>query len=214
MSIIRINNKSFPSNTYLLVGKKKDHCVIIDPGLDPDIIDEKIFSENLLPIGIVCTHGHFDHVGSVSFFQKKYSNIPFYLHEGDVKISQSVNFFLKLARVDKWIDTALPDKILKGRLQGVELGEFLLTAHHFPGHTDGSCIIEWEENLFTGDMVYKKGLGVNSFPGEKQNELKKSIERLLSSFPDSTMIFPGHGDAVTLCELKTNNTELMNYIMR
>jgi hydroxyacylglutathione hydrolase len=207
-----IKNRFFTSNTYLLTNDADKTCVIIDPGLDEETIDEKIRSSHLVPLAIVCTHGHFDHTGSIAFFKKKYNNIPYYIHEADLKISQSVNFFLKLAKIDKWIDTAVPDYLLKGEMENLKIGTFDLLIYNFPGHTDGSCIIKWDTNLFSGDIIYKKGLGLNSFPGENKVKLKKSIIKLISFFSDEDLILPGHGDAEYLGVIKETNSELLNYI--
>ena len=91
--IHKIKNRFFSSNTYLFGNNTGNNCIIIDPGLDEEAIDEKIVSEKLIPLAILSTHGHFDHTGSVAYFKKKY-HIPYYIHVADLKISQSVNFFM------------------------------------------------------------------------------------------------------------------------
>ena len=87
-----VRNGVFPSNTYLLKSPLNNACLLIDPGLDTRAIDDKITELNLMPVAIVCTHGHFDHIGSVSYFKTKF-DIPYYLHEADLKLSKSANFF-------------------------------------------------------------------------------------------------------------------------
>jgi Zn-dependent hydrolases, including glyoxylases len=208
----RVKNRFFSSNTYLLINEADNTCIIVDPGLDEETIDKQIELHNLLPIAIICTHGHFDHTGSVSYFKKKYNNIPYYIHEADLKISQSVNFFLKLAKIDKWIDTAVPDFLLKDKTENLKIGSFNLSVYNFPGHTEGSCIIKWDTNLFSGDIIYKKGLGLNSFPGENKIKLKKSIIKLFEFFSEQDMILPGHGDAEYLGLIRKNNSELSDYL--
>jgi glyoxylase-like metal-dependent hydrolase (beta-lactamase superfamily II) len=212
MMIRRVKNRFFSSNTYLLINDADNTCIIVDPGLDEETIDKEIEANNLLPLAIVCTHGHFDHTGTVSYFKNKYNNIPYYIHEADLKISQSVNFFLKLTKIEKWIDTATPDFLLKGKKENLKIGSFDLDIYNFPGHTEGSCIIKWENNLFSGDIIYKKGLGLDSFPGENKAKLKKSIIELFDFFSLKDMVFPGHGDAEYLGLIKENNSELAAYL--
>ena len=207
----RIKNRLFPSNTYLLTNDEDNTCIIVDPGLDEETIDKEIQANQLIPLAIVCTHGHFDHTGTVAFFKKKYI-IPYYIHEADLKISQSVNFFIKLAKIDKWIDTAAPDFLLKGKIEHLKIGRFDLVIYNFPGHTEGSCIIKWEGNLFSGDIIYKKGLGLDSFPGENKVKLKKSIVELFEFFSEGDLILPGHGDTEYLGVIKETNSELLDYI--
>ena len=57
-------------------------------------------------------------------------------------------------------------------MEHLRIGRFDLVIYNFPGHTEGSCIIKWEGNLFSGDIIYKKGLGLDSFPGENKVKLK------------------------------------------
>ena len=210
--IHRVKNRFFVSNTYLLTNDADNTCIIVDPGLDEETIDKEIQSHQLLPLAIVCTHGHFDHTGSVAYFKKKHNNIPYYIHEADLKISQSVNFFMKLAKIDKWIDTAVPDFLLKGKTENLKIGSFDLSVYNFPGHTEGSCIIKWGTNLFSGDIIYKKGLGLNSFPGENKVKLKKSITELFDFFSEQDLVLPGHGDSEYLGLIKENNSELSDYL--
>jgi hydroxyacylglutathione hydrolase len=206
-----VRNKLFPSNTYLLSDEENKVCLVIDPGLDEVAIDNELQKLNLTPLAILATHGHFDHVGSASFLKSKY-NIPLYLHEADFKISQSVNFFLKVARINHKVISPTVDFSFKGLQESLSIEGFNLKVYNFPGHTAGSCVIQFENNLFTGDLFYKKGLGSNNFPGEDKIKLRKSILEIFESFPDDTMILPGHGESATLGAIKKANAELQDFL--
>lgn len=210
-SIFTIRNEFFPSNTYLLKSKSNNSCIIIDAGLDQRLIETKISELNLNPIGILATHGHFDHIGSVSHFKKKY-NIPFYMHEADLKISQSANFYLKIARINITIETPIPDFFFKGEKDVLSLGDFDFSIHNFPGHSQGSCILKFNHYLFSGDILYKKGLGFNNFPGEDKLKLKNSILKIMDTFLGTDLILPGHGEAEYLEKIKNNNNDLINFL--
>lgn len=62
-------------NCYIL--RKEDNILVIDPGDEIDKIKEVIGDSNV--VGVLITHNHFDHVGSLSFFDKNiiydYSNL-------------------------------------------------------------------------------------------------------------------------------------------
>lgn len=206
-----VQNKTFPSNTYLLSDLEYNTCLIIDPGLDEELIEAKIRELEYEPIGIIVTHGHFDHIGSVAYFQKKYG-IPYYLHEKDLKISKSANFFLKFANVEKKIDTPHPDSLIKGEVANIEIGNFSLNVYNYPGHSEGSIIIKYGTILFTGDLFYRNGLGFNGFPGENKALLKQSINDIFNNFDDNSTIYPGHGKHDSLKYIKNNNSELIEYL--
>jgi len=210
--VFQIRNRFFPSNTYLLKKDNSNKCVIIDPGLDSESIHKSILENNLVPIGIICTHGHFDHIASVSYLKKEFGNIPYYLHKADFKIAKSANFYLKLTKIKYWIEYVDPDYIFENTIEEIEIGGFNFTILHFPGHSDGSCVLRYNDILFTGDIMYKLGLGFNNFPGENINVLKESIKKIILTFDEDYRVYPGHGDSEYLGIIATKNLELVNFI--
>lgn len=206
-----VKNKIFPSNTYILTSDKYNTCLIIDPGLNEELIDKKIVDIGKNPIGIIATHGHFDHIGSVTYFKEKY-NISFYLHEKDFKISQSANFFLKIARINHKILTPKPDILIKEQNEIIEIADFKIKVYNFPGHSDGGVIIENEKQLFTGDLFYKNGLGFNGYPGENKTILRKSIIEIFNYFSDDYIVYPGHGEPTTIGFIKKQNSDLIDFL--
>lgn len=205
------NRKLFSSNTYLLKNNINQECIIIDPGLDYDFLSQEIKENGLIPIAIISTHGHFDHIGCVQLLKNEF-NIPFYLHELDLKLCKSANFYLKIAKLDHKIESVTPDFIIKGDKNSLYFNGINLTIYNFPGHSPGSCVLESNNLLFTGDIIYKNGLGKGSMPKEDLTLLKKSLIEITSFFKDDSIIFPGHGDFEVLSEIKNNNTELQNFL--
>lgn len=206
-----IRNKVFPSNTYLLGCEVDDSCIVVDPGLDTAEILSSIKASGLKPIAVLSTHGHFDHIGSAANIQSEF-NVPFYLHEADLKMSQSANFFLKVAQIDQKIITPKPDFLFKNKIEKITIGNFDIEIFNFPGHSSGSCVFKYKNYLFTGDILYKNGLGPESIPKEDKKLLKESIVNIFDQFSDDCLILPGHGPSEYIGAVKENNLPLKNFI--
>ena len=209
--IYTIRNKIFPSNTYLVNIEGSNNCLLIDPGLDQEAIECTLNELQLEPTHILATHGHFDHVGSVSYFQKKY-HVKFYIHELDVKILKSINFYLKIMKIEIRVGIPVPDHIIYGAKQTLHFNNSSIAVYNLPGHTDGSCLFHINDCLFTGDTLYSNGIGFNPFPGQDKVELKHSLKKIIELFSDDTMIYPGHGTSENLRDVKSGNNELALFL--
>jgi len=205
------NKQLFSSNTYLLKSSYSQECVIIDPGLDYELLVQNINKHQLIPIAIISTHGHFDHIGCVQLLKDEF-NVPFYLHELDLKLSKSANFYLKIASIDHKIHTAVPDFLFKGEKNSLNLNGINLIIYNLPGHSAGSCVFVNNNLLFTGDIIYKNGLGKGSMPKEDSTSLKESLLKMVTLFNDDTIVFPGHGEFDYFSEIKNNNKELKSFL--
>ncbi len=208
----KVRNRFFSSNTYLLTLREAQDCIIIDPGVDFESIQNAIRDLALTPIGIICTHGHFDHLGCIAPLKKAFGSIPYALHEKELKLAKAANFFAKLAKLNVWIEYVKPDVLLTGLAGELSFGNYRLRYQNLPGHSDGSCVIAIGNVIFSGDLIYSKGVGFNNFPGENKTELKQSIIRLLDQYSPQTIVYPGHGESETLTLIRQKNLELNNFL--
>jgi len=199
---------SFPSNSYICAADVPGGAVLIDTGLDPAPIDAALQSLALAPAHIFCTHGHFDHAGSAAFFQDKYG-APVYLHEADRKTAGIGNFLLTAMKLSDRI--VLPDFTLVEDDFSMALGEHTLRYAPVPGHTPGSCAIEYRGNLFTGDTLYARGLGLSKLPGERPELLRRSIASLWERL-DGVVVHPGHGPSAPGSDIKRGNAALLAFM--
>ena len=71
-NIWRVTSGEFSSNSYFCEAQVEGGGILIDAGLDGKTIDAELSEHGYHPNAVFCTHGHFDHTGSASFFQQKY----------------------------------------------------------------------------------------------------------------------------------------------
>ena len=203
-------NGIFPSNCYLCATDVPGECFIVDPGLDAKPIEAALTQHGLAARAVLCTHGHFDHAGSAAHFQKVHG-CPVYLHQRDIKTLRSSNFLLMAFKIPARIAT--PEVIaISDEQPEVRLGGTVVRFHPVPGHTPGSCVLEFGRTLFSGDTLYSRGVGLSKLPGEDVELLRRSILSIWSRFPDDAVVRPGHGEPAELGWIKSNNTALLRFL--
>lgn len=199
---------SFPANSYIVAANVPGGAVLIDAGLDPEPIDAAFAELGMVPAHVLCTHGHFDHVGSASFFQNKYG-APVYLHRADKKTAAMCNFLLNAMKMPDRI--VLPVFTLVDDGFSMPLGARTARYRSTPGHTPGSCTIAIGNDLFSGDTLYARGLGRSKLPGERPDELRRSIKAVWDDL-DTVTVYPGHGRSASGADIKGNNAELLAFL--
>lgn len=207
--VSRVVHAPVASNTYVCPTSVEGECVVVDPGLDGGAVERELAARELRPAAIVCTHGHFDHIGSASELQARYG-APVYLHSADRRVARSANFLLMACKIDRRI--VVPTDVIEAHDgMRVALGSHDLTFHHSPGHTPGSCMLEFRGALFSGDTIYRDGVGLVDFPGEDKSVLRESILRYWDAFDDELMLHPGHGGSGRLGDVKRRNRALREF---
>jgi glyoxylase-like metal-dependent hydrolase (beta-lactamase superfamily II) len=199
---------SFPSNSYICAADVPGGAIVIDTGLDAAPIDAALLSLGLQPAFIFCTHGHFDHVGSAAFLQDKYG-APVYLHRADAKTAGMGNFLLTAMKLGERIK--LPELTLVEDGFTMGLGGRELRYRHIPGHTPGSCAIAYDSHLFTGDTIYARGVGLSKLPGERPDQIRRSIASVWDELAQFT-VHPGHGPSAAGLDIMTGNLGLLAFL--
>ena len=165
------------TNSFVLISDA-GHAVVIDPAAEVQEYD-KIFKENNATLTtILCTHGHYDHVGSAGVLSREWK-ARIYCEPADCRGSQL--FPLKSAD--------------SGYQEGEKLtvDELTFTVWHTPGHT-------------VGDTVFQGSIGRTDLEGGSMQKMDASLRKLAGlPIPKETQLLPGHGDFSTLGEELANN---------
>jgi len=208
-SVERVRNGVFTSNSYICATADPGSCILVDPGLDRPLIDAALERSGLQPRAVLCTHGHFDHVGSAGDYQRRF-DIPVYLHRADTRTARGANFLMMAFKINARI--VLPTFELVDDGTTLQAGGDELRYLHVPGHTPGSSVVLFRGHAFTGDTLYRDGVGLVSLPGEDETQLRQSILGLWDRLPDDTDVHPGHGGAGPFGAIKRENTALRRFV--
>ncbi len=191
MDIVRFSLGQMQANCYFLI--ENSNCIIIDPADDAAFILEELQRRNLKLLALFATHGHFDHIMAVGEIQKSF-NVPFYIHREDSfllkRIGSTAKHFLGFDPV------VLPPQNIKHIEKGSHnIGPFSFEVMETPGHTPGSAcyFFKNEKVIFTGDTLFKEGIGRYDFSYSDKIDLFSSLRELFS-LEGETEVYPGHGD--------------------
>jgi len=190
----------FQVNTYVL-SDESGQCIIIDPGCNnarqQAELSGYIGDQQLLPVMLINTHGHIDHVAGDRFVTNAF-NIPLAIHEKDIFFLEKALKFAEFFAMGAEQPPA-PDRLLK---EGDEIrfGNSVLSVYHVPGHSPGSVVLyAMEDNLvIAGDVLFKGSIGRSDLPGGDHDTLIRGITGKLMTLPRDTVVYPGHGPSTTI----------------
>lgn len=204
-----ILNEANSANMYLVVGRER--AMLIDAGYGFQDFRPIIREVTSLPVDVICTHGHDDHVLGCKWMETAY------IHEKDYELCMSNDCQIQLekqlasrrpsiADIDELVgrEAYLQTSIHGCRFRFVregdvfDLGGLTLEVFEIPGHTKGSIALYCREEkmLFSGDsmmrnhiLVYAQSLDTSAAPQEYIRALSK-LNRL-----DIALVWPAHGEA-------------------
>ncbi|TSA32006.1 MAG: MBL fold metallo-hydrolase [Porphyromonadaceae bacterium] len=82
------------------------------------------------------------------------------------------------------------------------------TGVHTPGHSPGGICYYTENILFSGDVLFYRTVGrTDTQNGSKEAQIK-SVRKLYEIFPDSTIVYPGHGQFTDIGSEKKENRKI------
>lgn len=190
-------------HSFLLIGKEK--AALIDTGLGIDNIKRITDQLTSLPIIVLTTHVHWDHIGSHGEFE----NIFVHKEEEDWLINGIKKLPIDQIRRDVSRDITKPTSAtfnpatyepFQGKPTGllndgdeIDIGNRKLTIYHTPGHSPGHITIYDQSKgyLFTGDLLYDETPIYAFFPTTNPVDLVESLEKI-TYIANVTKVYGAH----------------------
>lgn len=137
---------SYGDAMYLLLGSQ--YALLIDAGMEKENLSVFVSSLTSLPVILVLSHGHIDHIGRSGDFDQVFMDMydrDTYLSHMHLKNDYFQNDGLNFKNFDKI--QPIPDSF--------DLGDRIISVVTLYGHTPGSVIFvdQRERLIFTGDAI-------------------------------------------------------------
>ncbi len=184
---------SMNNAVYLVTARKSGEQVLIDAAADAASISalfhdgEQDAEGATRLVTIVTTHAHWDHTRATA------------------EVANQTGARVAIGRADAAQLTAergVEADVLLDHGDRVSIDGITLEVIALRGHTPGSVALAVSGKptlLFTGDSLFPGGVGNTGDDPVRFDQLFTDVSsRLFERFPDSTRVFPGHGDPTTL----------------
>ena len=174
--ISRLRLGPWETNAYVVVCVETMTSLVVDAPAEAGSIIAEL--KNTAPKYILLTHSHLDHVGALGDLRNKLK-APLACHPSD---STGI--------------ASPPEMPLNGG-EELPLGKLRLSVIHTPGHTRGSLCFKFDKYLISGDTIFPGGPGHTRSSGDFKEIVRSIVEKILI-LPDSTVVYPGHGEPTLL----------------
>lgn len=195
------------TNCYFIINDDTKETLIVDPGASAKELAKRLRVDELKPIAILLTHGHFDHATGAKELSEEFDRIPIYIHEDEKETLVDPQLNASWMCGESLVFEA--DKFVKDE-ETLELAGFKIRVFLTPGHTPGGCCyyFPYEEVVFTGDSLFCMSIGRTDFKKGSMSDLVRSVKEKLMTLPERTTVYPGHNDITTIENERIHNPYL------
>lgn len=201
------------TNCYFLYRTGAAEAIVVDPAENGDKIASALERNGFRVAGILITHGHFDHILGCEALKKAANKVAAENGEEPVKVYACAAEKELLAderlNLSRGMNTpyAMEADVLVKEGDEITIAGMTCRVIETPGHTVGGCCYYFEEAglLISGDTLFQESVGRTDFPTGSMSTLVRSIKDKLFPLPDTTQVYPGHGDSTTIGNEKKYN---------
>lgn len=216
---------AFGTNCFVLAPARGEECLVVDPGIGVvDTLAEVLAEHGLRPAAVLLTHGHIDHVYSVTPVCRAHG-VAAHLHADDAyRLADplgSLDPALVRMLEQEFGTTATwtePDDVRQVRDGEVlELAGLSVRVLHAPGHTEGSVMFtlpeppdgsEASSTVLSGDVLFAGSIGRTDLPGGSHEAMMRSLREKVLTLDDAAVVLPGHGPVTTVARERATNPYL------
>ena len=215
----------FGTNCYVVATGTGTECLVVDPGIEVvEPLRDLLAEHRLRPAAVLLTHGHIDHVYSVTPVCGAHG-VAAYVHADDAYrlvdplagLDPGLVGMLEqeFGRAATW--TAPDDVRALAAGDRLALAGLEVTVRHAPGHTEGSVMfglpgvpegVELGSTLLAGDVLFAGSIGRTDLPGGDGAAMVRSLREQVLPLDDDTLVLPGHGPATTVGRERRTNPYL------
>jgi hydroxyacylglutathione hydrolase len=206
LQIHTIVSQPFEENSYVVWLTGRPDAVVIDPGLEPELILDLLKSRELDVAAILNTHGHADHIGGNQALKSAFPNAPlvigvneaFLLSDPNANMSAPLGVPIRSPQADSLVHEGDTMEFAGVRFEVLDV----------PGHSPGHVVFVHRAEpviVFGGDVLFRGSIGRYDLPNSNGRLLLEGIRTKLFALPPDTVIYPGHGPATTIAFERRSN---------
>lgn len=217
---VGIAAQAFGTNCYVVAPSVGQECLIVDPGIGVlDDLDAALREHRIKPVAVLLTHGHLDHVYSVTPVCGAH-DMPAYIHDDDrYRLADPITTLepallgmleQQFGTASSWSEPGEVRTLIDGGT--LELAGLQVDVDHAPGHTEGSVMFrlpsgdsDGSQLCLSGDVLFSGSIGRTDLPGGDHAAMLRSLARKVLVLRDDTAVLPGHGPATTIGRERASN---------
>jgi hydroxyacylglutathione hydrolase len=218
---------AFATNCYVVAPAEGEECVVVDPGIGVlDDLSEVLARHRLRPAAVLLTHGHLDHIYSVTpvcgahgVAASVHGDDRYRLHDPVSLLGPELVDMFRQQFSGEWKE---PDDVVEiADGDTLALAGLAIGVVHAPGHTEGSVMFTLPEvpdgvsgagpltsTLLSGDVLFAGSIGRTDLAGGSAEAMQASLRDKVLPLPDDMLVLPGHGPATTIGRERGSNPYL------